>query len=59
MRRVFFAGAAVAVVFVVANRAIVLLNEPNDQAVAAGYFLLLGLVALATALRRGYGGGHE
>jgi hypothetical protein len=46
MRKVFFAGAAVAGVFVVANRAIVLLNEPSNLAVAAGYFLLIAMVAV-------------
>ena len=50
MRNVFFAGAAAAVVFVVVNRAMVLLDEPNDWSVAAGYFLLLVLVGSATAL---------
>ena len=45
MRKVFFAGAAVAVVFAVLNRAIALLNQRSDLAVAAGYYLLVGLVA--------------
>lgn len=44
MRNVFFAGAAAAVVFVLVNRAIVMLNEPSDLGVAAGYFLLLAVV---------------
>ena len=48
MRKVLFAGAAAAFVFVVVNRAISLLNEASDLSVAAGYFLLLGLVALGT-----------
>jgi hypothetical protein len=47
MRSVFFAGAAAAVVFVVLNRAIALLNEPSDLAVGAGYLLLLALLAMA------------
>ncbi len=46
MRRVFFAGAALAFVFVVANLAIRLLNEPNDWTVAAGYLLLLTLISM-------------
>lgn len=50
MRKVFFAGAAVAVVFVVANRAITLLNKTSDLSVAAGYFLLLALVSVASGL---------
>jgi hypothetical protein len=50
MRNVLFAGAAAAVVYVVVNRAIVLLNQPSDLAVAAGYFLLLALVALAAGV---------
>jgi hypothetical protein len=50
MRNVFFAGAAAAVVFVVVNRAISLLNEPSDLAVTAGYFLLLALVALGAGV---------
>jgi hypothetical protein len=48
MRKVFLAGAAVAVVYVVADRVIRLLNEPSDLSVAAGYFLLLALVSVAT-----------
>jgi hypothetical protein len=47
MRRMFLAGAAVAVVYVVADRAIRLLNEPSDVSVAAGYFLLLALASVA------------
>jgi hypothetical protein len=43
----FLAGAAVAVVYVVADRAIRLLNEPSDVSVAAGYFLLLALASVA------------
>lgn len=47
MRIILFAGAAAAVVYLLLNRAIALLNEPSDLAVGAGYFLLLALVALA------------
>ena len=50
MRKVFIAGAAAAIVFAIANRALTLLNEPSDLSVTAGYFLLLGLVAVATDL---------
>jgi hypothetical protein len=50
MRNVVYAGAAAAVVFVTANFAIRLLNEPSDLGVAAGYFLLLGLVAAAVGV---------
>lgn len=50
MRKVFLAGAGLAFVFVVVNRAIVLLNEPSDLAVTAGYFVLLALVAAATGV---------
>lgn len=46
MRKVFFAGLALAVVFVVANFAIKLLDTPNDWSVMAGYFLLLALVSV-------------
>jgi hypothetical protein len=35
---------------VVADRAIYLLNEPNDVSVAAGYFLLLALVSVLAGL---------
>ena len=45
MRNVFLAGAALAIVFIVANVAIALLNQPNDLAVTAGYFVLVALVA--------------
>jgi len=45
MRNVFFAGAAIAAVLLVANRALYLLNQPSDASVAAGYFLLLTLVS--------------
>jgi hypothetical protein len=45
MRTVFLAGAALAIVFVVANRAIALLNQPSDLAVASGYFVLVALFA--------------
>ncbi len=51
MRKVFFAGAAMAVVFVVANRAIKLLDQPSDLAVAGGYFLLLTLVSCPSMTR--------
>jgi multisubunit Na+/H+ antiporter MnhB subunit len=50
MRRVFFAGVALAVAFVVANLAFRLLNQPNDWAVAAGYLLLLALVSVLSGL---------
>lgn len=50
MRKVFLAGAALAFVFVAVNRAIVLLNEPSDLAVAAGYFVLLALVSGAVGV---------
>ncbi len=50
MRNVFLAGAALAIVVVVANRAIALLNQPSDLAVAGGYFLLLVLVAALAGL---------
>jgi hypothetical protein len=56
MRNVFLAGAGLAVVYLVVNRAIVLLNEPSDAAVAAGYVMLLvlvsGLAGLASWLWR-------
>ena len=45
MRNVFLAGTGVAVVYIVVNRAIVLLNQPSDLAVAGGYFLMLTLLA--------------
>ncbi len=50
MRNVFLAGAAAAIVFSIANGALTLLNEPSNLSVTAGYFLLLGLVAVATDL---------
>jgi hypothetical protein len=50
MRNVFLAGAALAIVVVVANRAIALLNQPSDLAVAGGYFLLLVLVSALAGL---------
>ncbi len=50
MRKVFLAGAALACVFVVVDRAIVLLNEPSDLAVAGGYFVLLALVSIAVGV---------
>jgi hypothetical protein len=53
MRAVCFAGVALAVVFLVANFAIELLNVPNDWSVMAGYLLLLVLVsALCGAMYR-------
>jgi hypothetical protein len=53
MRKVFFAGVALAFVFVVANFSIKLLDMPNDWSVIAGYFLLLALVsALCGAMYR-------
>jgi len=48
MRNVIFVGAGAALVYVVMNRAIWLLNAPTDLGVATGYFLLLALVAAAT-----------
>ena len=50
MRYVFVGGLAAAVAFVVVNRAFVLLNARSDWSVAAGYFLLLGLVSAAAGL---------
>jgi hypothetical protein len=50
MRNVFLAGATLAIVFVVANRAIALLNQPSDLAVAGGYFLVLVLVSALAGL---------
>jgi hypothetical protein len=52
MRNVFLAGAGLAIVFVVANRAIALLNQPSDLAVAGGYFLFLVLVSALAGLAR-------
>ena len=46
MLKVLFAGTIVFVVFVVVNRALWLLNQPSDWRVAAGYFLLVALVAV-------------
>lgn len=45
MRTVFIAGVAIAVVWLLASKAIRLLNQPSDWAVAGGYLLLLALVA--------------
>jgi hypothetical protein len=45
MRNIVFAGSAAALVYVVVNSAIRLLNRPSNWSVAAGYFLLLALVA--------------
>ena len=50
MRRVFFAGAAASAVVAVMSVAIGLLNQPNDVAVAGGYFVLLALVSVASGL---------
>jgi hypothetical protein len=50
MRKVFLAGTTLAFVFVVVDRAIALLNEPNDLAVGAGYFVLLALVSVVTGV---------
>jgi len=50
MRKLLIAGLAAAVAFVIANRALVLLNQRSNAAVAAGYLLLLGLVAVATGV---------
>jgi len=49
MRKVFLAGTTLAFVFVMVDRAIALLNEPNDLAVGAGYFILLALVSAAAS----------
>lgn len=48
MRNIVFAGSAAALVYVVVNGAIGLLNRPSNWSVAAGYFLLLALVAVTT-----------
>lgn len=55
MRSTFFAGAVAAIVVAVLSVAIRLLNRPDDFAVAAGYFVLLALVSLASgaAIRLG------
>lgn len=45
MRRVFFAGLALACVVLVANLVIQLLNAASDWSVLAGYVLLLALVS--------------
>jgi hypothetical protein len=45
MRSVLIAGAAAAVVCVAVNRALALLNQPSDLAVAGGYFLLVAVAA--------------
>ena len=45
MRTVLFAGGAMAIVFVVANFAIHLLDQPSDVAVACGYALFVALAA--------------
>jgi len=50
MRNVFLAGSAAAIVFSIANYALTLLNQTSNLSVTAGYFLLLGLVAVATDL---------
>jgi hypothetical protein len=50
MRNVFLAGAGLAVVYLVVDRAIVLLNQPSDLAVAAGYVVLLMLVSALAGL---------
>jgi hypothetical protein len=50
MRRVFFAGLILAVVFLLVNFAIRLLDVPNDWSVMAGYFLLLALVAVLSGV---------
>lgn len=50
MRTVLLAGTAAAVVWLVAGYAIKLLNQPSDRSVAAGYFLLVGLVAAAVGV---------
>ncbi len=48
MRNIVFAGSAAALVYVVVNSAIGLLNRSSNLSVAAGYFLLLALVAGTT-----------
>jgi hypothetical protein len=50
MRNVFLVGAAAPAVYWVANRTLILLNEPSNLSVAAGYPLLVALVALAMDL---------
>lgn len=50
MRKVFFAGLAMAVVFLLASLAIRLLDIPNDWSVMAGYVLLLALVSVLSGV---------
>ena len=50
MRKVIFAGVALALLYAAANGAIRLLNQPSDAAVWAGYALLVALVAAVTGL---------
>jgi len=50
MRKVFLAGATLAVVFVVVDCAGVSLNQPDDLAVAAGCFMLLALVSAGVGI---------
>lgn len=50
MRKMFLAGAATTVVYRLADHALILLNEPSNLSVTAGYLLLVGLVAVATEL---------
>jgi hypothetical protein len=52
MRSVFFAGTVAALLFVAVNRALYLLNQPSDLAVAGGYFLLLAIVAVLAGIAR-------
>ena len=46
MRKVLFAGAAAAVVYLTVNCAIIWLNRASNLSVAAGYFLMVTLIAL-------------
>jgi hypothetical protein len=55
MRSIFFAGAAAAVLFAAVDRALELLNQPSDLAVAAGYFLLLAIVSVLAGLAQRIG----
>ncbi len=58
MRNVFFAGAALAIVCLVANRAIALLNQPSDLAVA-DISCLWCWCRRWPVWRRGFGGVYE
>jgi hypothetical protein len=50
MRRIFIAGAALAIAVCAVNRAIGLLNLPDDGSVAEGYFILLAVVSVSSGL---------